>query len=82
MALGRHRAQGDRDDAILLAVLRQLEAAEAGLQRDGDVLVGDSGAAGAGLVDLDKKLLRAMAPVVVDVARAGDRGEVGLDAVG
>jgi len=48
-----------------------LVSTQYGLQRDGDILIGNSTAAGARVIDIDKNLFGALSPVVTDIPCSG-----------
>ena len=71
-ALVAPQAEGDRDQAVLLAQIGERGAGEAGLQQHGHVFVGDARQVGFVGLDGHGDLEHLGVPIVVDVVGAGD----------
>ncbi len=79
LSLGGDRAQGHRNQIIVLTKLGHFQTAEKRLQRDGHVPAADPGSLRPRLVDPHDQFLGLRAPVVVDQLGAGNLAQLVLD---
>ena len=75
-------AQDNGETLVAFAESSRIEPRERGLQRKGDILVGQAGIPGLGLVDVNDDFFDLGPPIVADILRSGYFVEFLLDAVG